>query len=102
VRVEEMPRFKGSGPERFIKWVHGQVAYPEEAAINGIEGTVIVSFIINEEGKVDQCRILRSAHPALDVEVLRILSMAPGWEPGRQRGKKVKVAFTIPVKFILQ
>jgi protein TonB len=102
VVVEEMPRFRKGGLESFLEWVYRQIRYPDEAARNGVQGTVVLFFIVNENGEISDVSFLKKAHPDLNAEVLRIISRAPIWEPGKQRGKAVKVAFTMPIKFILQ
>ena len=99
--VEEMPEFDGGGLEEFRNWVQNNIKYPEIAAQNGISGTVYISFIIDKEGKVSSPKIVRGVDPSLDNEVKRVLSSAPDWTPGAQRGKNVNVQMAIPVKFLL-
>jgi len=100
--VEEMPEFDGGGLEEFRNWVQSNIKYPEIAAQNGIAGTVYVSFIIDKSGKVGSLDIVRAVDPSLDNEVKRVLSSAPDWTPGAQRGRNVNVKMSIPVKFLLQ
>ena len=102
VIVEDMPQFQGAGLENFHKFILNQIIYPVLPQENGIGGTVILSFIIDEKGKLGNIVILRKAHPDLDKEAIRVLSSSPDWIPGKQRGKPVKVRFTIPIKFSLQ
>ncbi len=102
VIVEDMPQFQGGGLDNFHKFILNQVIYPALPLENGIGGTVILSFIIDEKGKLTQIEILRNAHPELDKEAMRVLSSSPDWTPGKQRGNPVKVKFTIPIKFNLQ
>ena len=102
VIVEDMPQFQGAGLENFHKFILNQIIYPVLAQENGIGGTVILSFIIDEKGKLGNIEILRKSHPELDKEAVRVLSSSPVWVPGKQRGKPVKVKFTIPIKFSLQ
>lgn len=99
--VEAMPKFDGGNLETFRNWVQTKVKYPEIAKSNGIEGTVFVSFIVKDDGTLGDISILRSVDPSLDNEVIRVLKTSPAWEPGRQRGKKVNVSFSVPVKFNL-
>jgi len=101
-RVEEMPEFDGGGLEEFRNWVQNNIKYPEIAAQNGISGTVYISFIIDKDGMVSSPTIVRGVDPSLDNEVKRVLSSAPNWTPGTQRGKKVNVQMAIPVKFMLK
>ena len=100
--VEDMPQFQGAGMDIFHKFILNQIVYPVLPQENGIGGTVILSFIIDEKGKLGNIVILRKAHPDLDKEAIRVLSSSPDWIPGKQRGKPVKVRFTIPIKFSLQ
>lgn len=100
--VEEMPHFMGGDISRFLKYIAENLIYPAEAAEAGIEGRVMVNFVIDEKGKPTETKILRSVDPLLDTEALRVIALSPLWEPGRQRGKPVKVSYTIPIVFSLQ
>jgi len=98
--IEEKPEFPG-GEEAMLKFISGEVKYPEIAKENGITGKVFVSFCINRDGKVVDVQILRGVDPYLDKEALRVVSAMPAWTPGKQRGKTVKVSFQIPINFKL-
>ncbi|MBE9511292.1 MAG: energy transducer TonB, partial [Bacteroidetes bacterium] len=100
--VEEMPNFQGKGLDGFRDWVMKYLYYPEIAAEKGIEGIVYIQFVVGKKGNVVSAVILRSANPLLDAEALRVVKSSPQWIPGKQKGKEVNVAFTIPVKFSLQ
>jgi protein TonB len=100
--VGEMPRFMDGDISRFLRYIQENLAYPPEAAEAGIEGSVMVNFIINESGKLTDARIIRSADPLLDSEALRVITSSPSWKAGRQGGKPVRVSYTIPVVFSLQ
>lgn len=92
-----------SDPSFFLeKWVYQYLKYPKYAVENGIQGRVFVDFIIDESGNVTDVRISRGIHTSLDEEALRVISASPKWRPGRHRGKKVKVAMTVPVDFRLE
>ena len=92
-----------SDPSFFLeKWVYQYLKYPKYAVDNGIQGRVLVDFVIDEEGNVKDVKVSRSIHTALDDEAVRVISASPKWRPGRHRGKKVKVALTIPVDFRLE
>lgn len=92
-----------SDPAVFLeKWVYQYLKYPQYAVENGIQGRVLVDFIIDESGNVKDVTVSRSVHTALDEEAVRVISASPKWRPGRHRGKKVKVAMTIPVDFRLE
>ncbi len=96
--VEEMPEFPG-GNIGLRNYLEQNQKYPQIALLNGIQGTVYVSFVINEEGNVVQPKIARSVDPALDKEALRLVSSLPRWKPGKQNGKLVKVNYTVKVDF---
>lgn len=83
-----------------IKLISKITEYPEEAREVGIEGTVFVSFVVNQLGEVEGVKIARSVHPLLDEESMRVIQLLPKFMPGIQDGKKVKVRYTIPMKFV--
>lgn len=98
------PSFLGStDPKVFLqKWVYTYMKYPEEAIKNGIQGRVLVDFVIDEAGKVRDVRVLKGADPLLDDEAVRIVSASPQWKPGRVRGVKVKSGISLYVEFRLE
>ncbi len=100
--VEEMPNFQGKGLNSFQDWAMDHLNYPEEAKEQGIEGIVYVGFVVNKKGGVTNVKIMRGADPLLDAEAIRIAKSSPAWMPGKQGGQVVNVAFTFPVKFVLQ
>jgi len=100
--VEDMPSFKGKGLNGFRNWVMKNLQYPEIAAENGISGTVYVQFVVEPTGMVNKVTIMRSVDPSLDKEAIRVVKTSPKWTAGKQRGKPVRVAFTFPIKFVLQ
>jgi protein TonB len=102
VVVEDMPQFKGGGINAFRRYVQENIEYPTVAAENGIEGTVFVKFVVDTDGGISNVTIMRGVDPALNEEAMRVIRNAPAWEPGRQRGKPVRVQFTIPIVFKLQ
>ena len=92
-----------SEPSYFLeKWVYQYLKYPRYAQENGIQGRVLVDFIIDESGNVRDVHVSRSIHTSLDEEAVRVISASPKWRPGRHRGKKVRVAVTMPVNFRLE
>ncbi|MFP4061000.1 MAG: energy transducer TonB [Bacteroidales bacterium] len=101
VIVEDMPTFRGGDKTAFWKYIQQTVGYPEEARNLGLEGTVHVSFVVDEDGKVTAITIARGVDKLLDDAVINALETSPKWKPGKQRGKAVKVAFSLPVKFKL-
>lgn len=99
VVVEEMPQFQGEQAEAFRKYLMLNVKYPELAKKNGISGKVFVQFVVDQQGKVTDAKILRGVHPLLDEEALRVVKSSPDWTPGKQRGQIVNVQFTVPITF---
>ena len=100
--VEDMPSFQGKGVDAFRAWVAQRLKYPEIAAENGISGRVYVQFVVEPNGVVDNVKVVRGVDPALDAEAIRVVKSSPKWKPGKQRGKAVRVAYTIPIVFVLQ
>jgi TonB family protein len=100
--VEEMPVFNGGNDSMFI-YINNNLQFPEWEKQNKIEGTVYVSFVINREGGINDIKIIRSVENAknFDQEVKRIITEMPQWTPGRQRGEKVSVRYTLPISFKL-
>lgn len=99
--VEQMPEFPG-GPEMLHQFLAKHLKYPEDAREKGISGRVYVSFVVNEEGGLENIKITRGVFASLDKEAVRVVSVMPNWIPGRQNGKPVKVQFTLPVFFELR
>jgi len=98
--VEDMPEFPG-GDLALRRFVRNIIRYPVDAQQNGIQGKVFVRFVVDEEGKVGDAVVVRSVYPSLDREALRVVNSLPKWKPGRQKGKPVRVSYTIPVGFEL-
>ncbi|MGZ2368791.1 energy transducer TonB [Ancylomarina sp. YFZ004] len=101
VIVEEMPKFPG-GDVELMKWISNSVKYPIIAQENGITGRVHMNFVINENGGIENIVVVRGVDPALDKEAIRVIKKMPKWKPGKQRGKAVKVSFSLPINFQLQ
>lgn len=98
--VEEMPKFPG-GEEALLKFINTNIKYPVIAQENGIQGRVIVCFVVNKDGSVSDTEVVRGVDPALDVEALRVINTFPKWTPGKQRGQAVAVKYTVPITFKL-
>ncbi len=98
--AEQMPQFPG-GMDGLSKYLSETIVYPPTAAENGVTGKVYVSFIVNEDGSVDNIEILRGVEPAINTEAIRVISLMPKWIPGMQGGKNVKVKYTLPINFRL-
>ena len=102
VVVESMPEFPG-GQQAMMKYIGENIKYPVIAQENGIQGRVICQFVIEKDGKVTDIQVVRSSgEPSLDKEAVRVINSMPKWKPGKQRGKPVRVKYTIPVNFRLQ
>lgn len=99
--VEEMPEFPG-GEEARIQFMEKNIKYPRKAKENNIQGKVIVGFIVEPDGSISNIKIVRSVHPLLDAEAMRITRSMPKWKPGKQRGKTIRVQFTMPITFSLE
>ena len=99
--VEEMPQFPG-GNDALMKYLASNVRYPEVAEKAGIQGRVIVTFVVGSDGSISDATILKSVDPSLDQEALRLVNGMPNWTPGKQDGKPVRVKYTIPISFALQ
>ena len=98
--VEEMPSFPG-GDEARVKFLTENIKYPQMAKESGIQGTVFVTFEVNEKGKVGNVRILRGIGGGCDEEAIRVVQLMPPWNAGKQSGKAVRVQFNMPIKFTL-
>ena len=102
VVVETMPEFPG-GQQALFKYLSENVKYPVIAQENGIQGRVICQFVVNRDGSIVDVEVVRSGgDPSLDKEAIRVIKSMPKWKPGKQRGKAVRVKYTVPVNFKLQ
>jgi protein TonB len=99
--VEEMPQFPG-GTGDLLRFLSNSIKYPVIAQENGIQGRVTCAFVINRDGSVVDAEVVRGVDPSLDKEALRVINSMPKWSPGKQRGKPVRVKYTVPVTFKLQ
>lgn len=98
--VEVMPQYPG-GQIAMLKYIMENIKYPEQAMKKGIQGRVVVSFIVEKDGRVSNVRLLRSVESSLDKEAVRVVKSMPKWSPGKQNGKPVRVRFNVPVMFKL-
>lgn len=101
---DQRPMFLNSAdPRNFLeKWVYQYVKYPEEAVREGIQGRVMVDFIIEKDGKISNVKVSKSVSPELDAQAVKVISASPKWKPGKLKGEKVRTAMTIPVEFRLE
>ncbi|MBR1475633.1 MAG: TonB family protein [Muribaculaceae bacterium] len=100
-RPDVMPQYPG-GLEALMNYITSEMEYPDDAFLNGLEGTCVVQFVVTKTGQVDQVKVLRSVSPELDAEVVRVCSQIGNFEPGQVEGKPVNVSLTLPVKFKLE
>ena len=98
--VEEMPQFPG-GAQALMEYLAQNIKYPAEAEKAGIQGRVILTFVVDKDGSVIEPKVVRSVDPLLDAEALRLISTMPKWVPGKQNGEVVRVKYTLPIQFAL-
>jgi TonB family protein len=99
--VEEMPEYQG-GETALRQYLASHVTYPEAAKKDAIQGRVYVSFVVDKSGSVRDVKVVRSVHPALDQEAVRVIEELPDWTPGKQSGENVSVNYTVPISFVLE
>ena len=99
--VEEMPSFPG-GNGALMSYLNSNVKYPVVAQENGVQGRVIISFVVERDGSISDVKVARSVDPSLDREAQRVVKSMPRWTPGKQNGQTVRVKYTVPVVFRLQ
>ena len=99
--VEQMPEFPG-GIQELMSFLSKNIKYPKAAQENGIQGRVIVQFVVEKDGTPTEFKVMRSVDPDLDAEALRVMKEMPKWKPGMQKGQVVRVKYTLPVTFRLQ
>ncbi len=98
--ADEMPDFYG-GRGALLKYISKNVEYPVEAQENEIQGTVYLRFVVEKDGSIGEIEIIRGVHELIDNEAVEVVRNMPNWKPGKQRGRKVSVWFTIPIVFQL-
>lgn len=98
--VEKMPEFPG-GNAALNAYLKKNIKYPQICRENNIQGRVLIQFIVNKDGSIVEPEVVKSVNPYLDNEAIRVISTMPKWTPGEQRGKTVRVKFTVPVNFKL-
>jgi protein TonB len=99
--VEEMPQFPG-GPSALFEYLSKNIKYPVVAEENGVQGRVIVTFVVERDGSITDVKVVKSVDPSLDKEAQRVVKSMPHWIPGKQNGSAVRVKYTVPVTFRLQ
>jgi protein TonB len=99
--VEQMPSFPG-GTQKLKEFIEENLRYPKGLEESCVQGRVIVRFIVERNGKLSNVKVVKSVHPVLDKEALRIVKLMPRWIPGRQNGITVRVKCYIPIIFRLK
>ena len=94
------PQFKG-GLDAFGQYLGRNINYPDDARQNNVQGRVILSFVVEKNGKVTEVKVSKSVSPSIDAEAVRVLQNSPAWAPGTEYGRKVRVAYSVPVNFSL-
>ena len=100
-KVEELPAFPG-GEIALMRFLSDNMKYPKVARESGIQGRVVVQFVVGSDGSIGNAKVIRSINPYLDKEALRVVSVMPRWKPGMQKGKPVSVQYTMPLMFRLE
>ncbi len=101
VMVDEMPKFPG-GDAALFEFLYKTIQYPAQAKDNGIQGKVILRFIVTSEGNVENVTVVRGVDPLLDNEAVRVMRLCPKWEPGKMKGKPVNIYYSVPISFALK
>ena len=99
--VEQMPMYPG-GDAALMGYLRDNIHYPTVAAENGVQGRVVVGFVVERDGSITDVKILRGVDPSLDREAMRVVKNMPKWTPGKQNGSAVRVKYQVPVSFRLQ
>ncbi|MFD2512744.1 energy transducer TonB [Pontibacter locisalis] len=101
IYAEQMPEFEG-GEKAMLKYISKKIVYPSAAQRIGIEGLVVVSFIVSETGEIKEAKVLKGLGHGTDEEALRVVKGMPSWKPGKQNGRAVAVRYTLPIRFSIK
>ena len=96
--VEQMPEFPGGMPA-MIDFLQTYIKYPADAIKQNVGGRVLVMFVVEPDGTLSNVGVARKVFPSLDAEAIRVVKAMPKWKPGKEKGKPVRVNFTLPVAF---
>jgi protein TonB len=99
--VEQEPTFPG-GEDAMMAFLGKNIKYPAQAKEAGIEGQVVVQFIVNEDGDISDVKVVRSVAGGCDAEAMRVVRSMPKWKPGKQNGRAVRVLYNLPIRFKLE
>ena len=100
-QVEQIPQFPG-GDQALLQFLAKNVKYPPEASEHGIQGKVVLRFVVEPDGSITDIKVEKSVDPLLDKEAIRVVKKMPKWIPGRQNGQPVRVYYSLPIGFRLQ
>ena len=96
--VEQMPSFPG-GTQALSEYIEEHLSYPEEAEEMGLQGRVVITFVVDKDGSLTEPKVVKSVHPLLDTVAIRVVESMPKWNPGKQNGEAVRIQYTIPITF---
>lgn len=99
--VEQMPEFPG-GMSALIDFLSSNIKYPEDAIKQNVGGRVMVMFVVETDGSITNVRVARAVFPSLDTEAIRVVKSMPNWKPGKEKGRVVRVNYTLPVVFSIK
>jgi TonB family protein len=100
--VEQMPQFRG-GEGEMLKFLGTNIKYPQKVKEAGVEGLVVLSFVVDTDGSLDEVQVVKPLHQAADEEALRVVKEMNGhWEAGKQNGQTVPVRYTLPIRFAIK
>ena len=99
--VEQMPEFPGGMPA-MIEFLQTNLNYPKDAKKQNVGGRILVMFVVEADGSISNVRVAKKIFPSLDAEALRVVKAMPKWNPGKEKGKPVRVNFTLPIVFSLK
>ena len=101
INVDKRATFPGGAKEAYA-FIKENLKYPEDAANYGIQGRVIVNFVVDKDGSISDIKVVRGVHPSLDAEAVRVVKLMPKWKPAENRGKPVRTKYMLPVFFRIQ
>ncbi|MCR4823810.1 MAG: energy transducer TonB [Bacteroidales bacterium] len=100
--VEVKPTFNGGDADAFLKYINENIKYPQSALEKEEQGRVTVNFVVDQNGKIRNAKVVKGVSEALDAEALRVIENAPDWTPAKQDGKNVPVTYSVPVLFAIR
>ena len=96
--MEQLPEFPG-GEYKMLNWLSRNIKYPKSMRKEKVQGLVVLTFVVKEDGSISEAEVVRELHPAADAEALRMISSMPTWKPGLQEGKPANVRYTLPIRY---